>query len=69
MVPSDSDNEDDGNLSLCDERLSFNFKYDDDHNINRNFKKNDGVMTIYLSALMTPPLGVSDCNNMDLFQN
>ena len=45
MVPPDGDDDDDGNLYICDERLSFNFKYDDDDKVNRHIK-NDAVMTI-----------------------
>ena len=39
MVPPDGDDDDDGNLYICDERLSFNFKYDNDDNVNRHIKK------------------------------
>ena len=46
MVRSDCDDDDDGNLSVCDERSSFDFKYDVDDNANRHQKINDGVMTI-----------------------
>ena len=51
------DGDDDRNLSVCDERSSFDFKYDDDNNVSRHLKINDGVMTIKPSPLMTPPLG------------
>ena len=39
-------NTDDGNLSVCDDRSSLDFKYDDDDNVNRQEKKNDGIVTI-----------------------
>ena len=39
MVPPDGDDDDDRNLSICDERSSFNFKYDDDDNVNCHLKK------------------------------
>ena len=46
MVQFDGDNEDDGNITVSYERLSFNIKYDNDDNIRRHWIKNDGVMTI-----------------------
>ena len=40
--------DDDGNVTVSEERSSFDFKYDDDDddNVNRHLKINDGVMTI-----------------------
>ena len=46
MVPSDGDDDDDGNLSVCDERLPSDFENDDDDDVNRHLKINYGVMTI-----------------------
>ena len=39
MFESDGDDDDDGNLTVSDERSSFHFKYDDDDNVNRHLKK------------------------------
>ena len=38
MFQSDGDNGDDGYLSVCDKKSSFDLKYDDDDNINRHLK-------------------------------
>ena len=54
-VLSDDDDDDDGSLTVSDEMLSFGFLDEDD--VMRH-QKNDGVMTIKLSPLMTPPLNV-----------
>ena len=56
MVQSDGDDDDDGNIRVSEERSSFNIKYDDDDDVRRHWIKNDGVMTILPSPLMTPPL-------------
>ena len=31
--------DDDGNVTVCDERSSFDFKFDDDDNVNCHLKK------------------------------
>ena len=38
-TPPDGDDDGDGNLSVCDDRLSFDLKYDDDglRHQNKNF--------------------------------
>ena len=33
MVPSDGDDDDDGNVTVSDERSSFDIKYDDDDDV------------------------------------
>ena len=33
LSDGDDDDDDDGNLSVCDERSSFDFKYEDDDNV------------------------------------
>ena len=36
---TDGENDNDGNVIVSDERSSFDFKYDDDDNVNRHLKK------------------------------
>ena len=45
-------------IILSDERSSFDLKYDDDDDVRRHWIKNDAVMTIKPSPLMTPPLDI-----------
>ena len=43
---SDGDNDDDGNITVSVERLSFDLEYDDDDDVRRHWIKNDSVMMI-----------------------
>ena len=38
MFQSDSDDDDDGNVTISDERSSFDLKYDDDDDTRRHLK-------------------------------
>ena len=44
--PSNRDDDDYGNVGVCDDSSSYNLKSDDDGDIRRYWNKNDGVMTI-----------------------
>ena len=55
-VQCDGDDDNDGNVTVSDERLSFESKYDDDNDVRRYWFKDYGVMTVNATAPWCPAM-------------